>query len=128
MDQDERENACGKYRCICITCPGWDFDWSKYSTLFQYGIVGKETGDTGYKHLQCYFELKKQMRFNSIRKAIPEITQMRMFARKGSQEQAISYCKKDNDFYEFGEKKIVGRPSREILKSRVLNGERLFEP
>jgi hypothetical protein len=92
--------------------------------IFHYGIVGKEVcPTTGRQHLQCYFELKKQTRFNAIKKALPDGCHIE--SRKGSQQQSIDYCKKDNKCEEFGSMRIAGRPTSIELRNLVLNGERL---
>lgn len=76
-----------------------------FNDLFSYIIIGKEVGDEGTPHLQGYFELKKQSRFNAI-KCIN--LRMHFEKRKGSQEQAIAYCKKDGVYEENGNRKVQG--------------------
>jgi hypothetical protein len=63
------------------------------------------------------------MRFNAIKKMLPEGCHIEN--RMGSQQQSIAYCKKDNEYEEFGSLKIVGRLTRTELKNLVLSGERL---
>lgn len=71
----------------------------------QYIIIGKETGAQGTPHLQGYMELKKQMRFNTVKTKFPR---MHIEIRRGTQKQAIDYCKKEKNFEEFGKAKMSG--------------------
>jgi len=81
-----------------------DLDWS-------YLVYQKElAGDT--EHLQGYFEFDGQKRFAYIKKRLPRAHIER---RRGTQEQAIAYCKKEatrlDGPFEFGEKKKQGERS-----------------
>jgi len=65
-----------------------------------YLIYGNEIcPDTQRKHMQGYAELKKQTRFTTIKKIFSTI---HVEKRIGSASQAADYCKKDQDFLEFG--------------------------
>jgi hypothetical protein len=111
-----------RLRNICVTCFDVEIDFSKIPEI-QYGIVGTEIcPSTGKKHLQCYFELTKQMRFNAV-KILPEGCHLEN--RMGTQQQAIAYCKKDNVYVEFGSLKKSHKLKRTELKNLVLTGERL---
>lgn len=72
----------------------------------QYIIYGRETGAEGTRHLQGYCELAKKTRFNTIRAYMPRA---HIEQRMGTQEQAITYCKKeDPEPYERGEPRQQG--------------------
>lgn len=75
----------------------------------KYCIFGKEVGEKGTLHLQGYVEMKKQYRFGTIKKMFGNGYHIE--ARRGSQEEAIKYCKKDGDFFEFGKKASQGKRS-----------------
>lgn len=71
----------------------------------QYLVFGKEKGKEGTPHLQGYIHFKNRKRFSTVKKmfvenvgAKPHIENLR-----GTPEQAANYCKKDGEFYEFGE-------------------------
>lgn len=83
-------------------------DIEKVSTcdLFSYVCFGKETGENGTPHLQGYAELKKQCEFTQIKDLFPT---MHIEKRRGTQEQAVTYCKKDGDFIEIGKLKKQGQ-------------------
>lgn len=76
--------------------------------IFSYVIYGKETGKQGTYHLQGYAELSNQSRFQKIKQLLPRAHIER---RRGTQSQAIKYCKKDNDWTEFGEPRKQGNRS-----------------
>lgn len=92
-----------------------------HNDLFIYIIIGKEKGKGGTPHLQGYFELKKPARFNKVKKINPR---MYFAARKGSQKEAIAYCKKDGDFVEMGKARRQGERT-DLLKLRdsMLSGK-----
>lgn len=66
----------------------------------RYGIIGRETGESGTPHLQGFviFQSNKRLRFlkNWLPRAHFEVA-------RGTSVQASLYCKKDDDFDEFGE-------------------------
>lgn len=59
---------------------------------FQYFIYGKEIGEQGTPHFQGYLELKAAMRLLTLVKVIGN--GFHLDVRKGSQEDAIKYCRK----------------------------------
>lgn len=95
------------------------------SELFAYVIIGKEVGEKGTPHLQGYAELKKQTAFNTIK----EIWNgMHIEPRRGSQLQAIDYCKKDKDFLEAGVMKKQGsRSDIHSIKEIVFSGGSIMD-
>lgn len=90
-----------KARHVCFTVNNWteeiyneivEFDW-------QYIVIGKEIGEQGTPHLQCYGCFRKQTGYARLAKkwkAHFEVT-------KGTPEQASVYCKEDGDFFERGD-------------------------
>ena len=116
MDQI-KNNECGKYRNIVFTLNNYTnqkFEDLKNCELFKYVIIGKEVGESGTLHLQGYAELVSQTRFNRIKMIDPRLHIEKRF---GSQYQAIEHCKKENDCYEFGEKRVRGERT-DLLKLR----------
>lgn len=80
-----------------------------------YIIYGYEIGKNGTKHLQGYCELNHKMRLNTIKKLGIGFERMHIEKRKGTQSQAIEYCKKDNDWIEYGTPKTLRQGQRNDL-------------
>lgn len=66
-----------------------------------YFVVGRETGESGTRHLQGYFELLNRARLSTIKTRLG-FAGLHLECRRGSASQASEYCKKDGDYYEFG--------------------------
>lgn len=67
----------------------------------RYIIFGKEIAPTtGTKHLQGYCELGKQFTMGQLKKHFHKTAHYEK--RRGTQQEAITYCKKEGDFEEFG--------------------------
>jgi len=74
---------------------------------YTYIVYGKEISPTtNTPHLQGYVELESRKTYNALHKALPGF---HIEDRKGTQEQAIIYCKKSNDFLELGAPRSQGR-------------------
>lgn len=123
MVGEAKVNKCGMYRCIVFTIFNYtddDIESLKSNSDIKYLIYGKETcPKTGTPHLQGYLELNGSYRFNRI-KSIND--KMHFEGRKGSQKQAIDYCKKDGEWTEYGVVKTQGdrtdlKKQREDIKS-----------
>lgn len=71
------------------------------STLWTYLIIGKEVGDSGTPHLQCFGILKTKRRLAQVRQ-LPGFARAHLETPRGSDEQNVTYCKKEDDFEEFG--------------------------
>jgi hypothetical protein len=75
----------------------------------QYLGYGIETcPKTGKIHYQGYVEFTKAFTMSSVKKLFGDNT-IHLEVRKGTQEQAIKYCEKDGEYYEFGELKKQGK-------------------
>lgn len=70
----------------------------------KYAVIGKEKGEQGTPHLQCYFMLNKNNRISSVTNAIEKVTGKHPWTEKanGSNEEAADYCKKEGIFWEHG--------------------------
>jgi len=90
----------------------WCFTLNNYSTDEQllitalhpekvsYLVYGRETGEEGTPHLQGYFVAKTRQRLTSVKKWIPRA---HFEVAKGTPEQNLEYCSKEEDYDEFGE-------------------------
>lgn len=89
-----------KYWCFTVN----NYDQEKYEKVIEacesatYGIVGKETGQTGTPHLQGYIIFATRKRLGQVRRIIPGHCER----AKGSPAQNKTYCSKDGDYEEFG--------------------------
>lgn len=80
-------------------------------SFFSYLVIGKEVGEEGTPHLQCYGEFAKRPAFGKIKSTLG--ARWHFEARKGTQLQAIEYItnnpSKPNPVYtELGKKKKAG--------------------
>jgi hypothetical protein len=79
-----------------------------------YCVAGRETApETGTPHLQGYMELRNSWPWDKLNKKLPKVY---LTARKGPQEAAIAYCKKDNDYEEWGTPKENAQGKRTDLQ------------
>lgn len=65
-----------------------------------YIIIGREIGEKGTKHLQMYFQLKEKKRLPWVKKHINN--KMHIEQSRGTPDDNVKYCSKDNDFKERG--------------------------
>jgi len=85
-----------------------------------YVIVGWEVGESGTPHMQGYGELAKVTRWNSLKKLMPRA---HLEGRRGSQEQAIAYSKKEGFFTQHGSPKRQGaRGDLDAVRVDALEG------
>lgn len=82
----------------------------------RYVIYGFETSKSGTPHLQGYMELHVPMRLTGVKK-LPGCAHMHLEQRKGTRNQARTYCMKDGDFRESGDWKTGGQGARTDLKA-----------
>lgn len=132
MSQKSKEKATecqARYRNICGTiynykqgeeCENWEERFLKLG--MKYIITGEEICPTTNRpHLQYYCELSKQMRHNTIK---THLINIHFEARKGTQKQAIDYCKKDGSFKEVGDRNKQGeRTDLKELKCEIMTGK-----
>jgi len=112
-----------RFRNIVFTLNNYTDD--EYNNLlnhkeFKYVIIGKEIGEKGTPHLQGYAELNRQLDLNKVK----EINaRMHFERRRGSQKQAIEYCKKDNVYECKGMYRVQGqRVDLQKVREDIKNG------
>lgn len=66
-----------------------------------YGVIGKEVGESGTPHLQFFLYFKNAKTFSVVKKLCGDKAHLEI--TKGTPKQAADYCKKDKDFTEWGE-------------------------
>ena len=67
---------------------------------FTYLVYGYETGQSGTPHLQGYVVFQQKKRLTQAKLLVSP--RAALFIKRGTPQQAIAYCKKDGEFYEFG--------------------------
>ena len=90
---------------------------------FSYILGGKEQAPTtGTRHIQGYFEYSNSRSFNTARRAF--FGRAHIEKRRGTQKQAMDYCKKDGNWQEAGTPAEQGKRSDVLdLMKMVRDGE-----
>jgi hypothetical protein len=83
-----------------------------------YVICGIEEGKSGTPHVQGYLELGERKRIGSL-KRLGGLRRAHFESRRGTQAQAIEYCKKDGSFEEFGTPFAGKQGKRTDLESAI---------
>lgn len=102
----------------CITLNNYtDEEYDLFKLYIQnnaeYGIVGREIGDSRTPHLQCFICLKKKLRLTTLRYTLSGRAHYE--PARGNVEQNITYCKKEKDFWEHGEPPKYGRGAKRTI-------------
>ena len=66
----------------------------------KYLVVGREIGEQGTEHFQGFIQFENQRTLQSVRQLFNERAHWEV--RRGTPRQAADYCKKERNFYEFG--------------------------
>lgn len=72
----------------------------------RYLIYGREKGEEGTPHLQGYIMFYNPKNFKQVKKFLGD--RCHIEKSKGTIQQNIAYCSKDDDFIEFGDKPKMG--------------------
>ncbi|UPW41885.1 replication associated protein [Dipodfec virus RodF1_131] len=118
-------NACKKYRRIIITWFTENMDLGiqklKEHPSLVYSVLGKERcPKTGKEHIQGYMRFSKQIYLPTFIKLYKGI---HVEAARGTESECVTYCKKDNDYVESGQKAEPGKRTDLItLKNDVKSG------
>ncbi len=117
-----------KFRRIFLTWNNWQEDFKTKEEAFNYFkdlphvrafLIGFEVGEKGTQHIQGVFQFEQPKRFSTLR----EYFKNNHIERIHNLKSAIDYCKKDNDYMEFGE--IVEQGQRtdiEAFTQAIIDG------
>ena len=83
----------------------------------RYLVMGREVGETGTPHLQCYLELGIKERLTWLRANVNARAHYEL--RRGPREAARDYCMKDGEWIEFGEWREEERGRRRDIETMV---------
>lgn len=117
-----------KSRNYCFTINNYtekDLEIINSCEEIKYVIYGKEIGESGTQHLQGYVEFKNPVELKNLKKINKRA---HWEIRRGNQEQAIEYCKKDGKWTEKGIKGEQGK--RNDLKqvyNKIKEGKKITE-
>lgn len=75
-----------------------------------YSIFGKEVGESGTPHLQGYTVFRTAQRYAGAKKLLSGRAHLE--PRKGTHKQASDYCKKSDDFVEYGDDPATSHPKK----------------
>jgi len=106
-----------------MTSRTWCFTWNNYSadnemllqnTNLKYICYGRETASTGTKHLQGVLVLYEPQRMSHLKFLFGNSPHWEVCR---SLPASITYCKKENDYYEKDNRKPRGRKKKEVVAS-----------
>lgn len=98
----------------CFTLNNWNDDEQQRiisvqnDPTFIYLVFGRESGDSGTPHLQGYVCFSHSLTRSQVKTKLG-VHRAHLEVARGSPVQASAYCKKDNDFEEFGELPSQGK-------------------
>ena len=105
-------NIKGRNWCFTLNNPTpterEEFRNFKLGDYFVYMIYQEEMGDNGTRHFQGYLELREQQRITWLKTHFNNNAHFEL--RRGTQEEAINYCKKDETRVEDGQRGEFGQP------------------
>lgn len=126
---ERHRNYCfTSFNCVLYLTVSERWDELKESGL-DYIVYQKEISPkTNKEHIQGYLEFNRPLGLKKVKKILKDDI-IHLEARRGSQKEAIEYCKKEDTrfpgsvFYEFGKKKNMGhRTDLDNINEIILNG------
>nr|WAE42247.1 MAG: replication associated protein [Cressdnaviricota sp.] len=106
-------------RAFCFTINNYTFDDMEIllGVVPVYLCFGFEVGGKkNVPHIQGYVYFEDAKTIKSIKKYFPRA---KLIPCKGSTEQNVTYCSKEEDFYEFGEKPTPGRAKWDLIEKAM---------
>lgn len=115
-----KSKRMSRHRCYVFT--SFKTEEPEFESM-DYMIRGLETcPSTQKKHWQGYVEFDNGVSFKTAQKRIGD-TKAHFEPRRGSQKEAIEYCKKEGEWKEFGQKKAQGeRTDLAVLRDEIIAG------
>ncbi len=117
-----------RYRAVVFTWNNPEGHLEFDADKMEYLVYQEEIGDSGTYHFQGYCEFKTQLRMAAAKELLGGDT-VHLERRRGTQEQAIAYAKKEDTRidgpFEFGIPRSQGkRMDLEGFKNAVMSGKR----
>lgn len=106
-------------KCYCFTLNNYTEE--EYNNLqnvnYTYLIMGREVGKSGNPHIQGYIEFRNGKRLSTLKKLNNRI---HWEPRRGSANEAIIYCQKENNFMQWGVPSHQGqRTDLQLIKNQI---------
>lgn len=89
---------------------------SQIGSNIKYLIIGREVGENGTHHLQGFIQFTKKIRLGQVKGYVGERAHCEIM--RGTSTQASMYCKKDQDFQEWGQLQMQG--TRDYAYLRII--------
>lgn len=100
----QRQERTSKYWCWTLNNPTVEDEETlqglRDERRITYLVYGREVGESGTPHLQGYLETPRHIPFSRARRILGGRAHLEV--RRGTAREAIQYCQKDGDFYQFG--------------------------
>lgn len=84
----------------------------------KYLILGREVGACGTPHIQGFVYFENNVSFATLKRYAGDRCHIEMKSKFSTFEQCAAYCKKDNDFYEFGSCPLTQMQKGQMEKDR----------
>lgn len=99
-------------RGFTFTCNNYTDDDIAYAMNLEYEadytIIAFEVGESGTPHLQGYTYFKNPRQFKAVTKLLPKF---HIEQQKGTKIEALTYCMKDGEYIEYGDRPQQGKRS-----------------
>lgn len=108
--------------CFTLNNPGQDeIEYlQQQKSEWNYITWGEEVGENGTPHLQGYVEFRESLTMGQVKRRLGT-DRIHLEPRRGSQNQAIEYCHKDGEIFEWGERTASKSNGRgEAAKNKAL--------
>lgn len=119
------DNIRSRNWCFTVNNPTEEDELTIYnlSQLARFVVVGRETAPTtGTPHFQGFVCFNSQRTFSAVRDDLPDGAHIEPKSVKSTFKQAADYCRKDGDYFEFGElpmdKEQKGEAGKQSAKER----------
>lgn len=98
-----KKKAPSRSRGWVVVQNNWtDADYAAFQLVeCEYAVIGKEVGDNGTPHLQCYFYFKNAKTFNGVL-SLFTTCHPHIEVAHGTPAQNLTYCSEDGDFITLG--------------------------
>jgi len=105
-DDEASKRKQAKDWCFTINNPLENEDYEVFAIPHQYLVFGYEVGESGTPHLQGFIQFASKVRFQTVKGYFPRAY---LSIRRGTPQEASTYCKKEGRFIEDGRLSYAGK-------------------